>query len=299
MGSIVSIETGSNEPQKAERDRVDPPSNGIPAGEPPSDDSGGGALARVDWLAVVPDLNVTLRPSSRIVAVRGASGPAPDRFRYLRMRMDGLRTLGKLHTVTITSALPKDGKSTIALNLATILAEGDRNRVLLIEADLHCPSCADFLGVGRRPGLAECLEGGADPLRALRRIQPLGWYLLPAGTALGNPSDLLQPPLFPAVVDRLAPFFDWVLIDTPPVLPVTDALAISQHTDGTILVVRADATPKATVDEAVALLSPSRIAAIIFNAADELNHKQRRYNYSSYYRDSSNRTLALPAGDPT
>ena len=262
--------------------------SGLPLGHPDAATSRGAFAALANsvpshYLDEVPVEHVTLLPSSRIVAVKGARDMAADRFRLLRMRMDGLRALGKLHTITITSALPKDGKSTISLNLASALAEGDRNRVLLIEADLHRPSIGNYLQIGNKPGLAECLESNLDPFSALRRIQPLGWYLLPAGTAQGNPTDLLQSPMFPGILTALAPLFDWVFVDTPPVLPLTDAISISQHTDATVLVVRAGETPRGAADEAVALLGANRIAAVIFNGAEGLNAFYDKYKYSGYY----------------
>jgi protein-tyrosine kinase len=186
--------------------------------------------------------------------------------------------MGKLRSLLITSALPQDGKSTVALNLATVLAQGGKHTVLLIEADLYHPSLAQRLGLRARPGLAECLESGLDPISAIRRLEPLHCYLLQAGEYHGNPTELLQSDLLPGVLQRLSPYFDWILIDTPPVAPLTDALLISQHVDGCLLVVRADRTPREAVEEAIKLLGTKRVLGILFNGAEGLNRL-----YSKYY----------------
>jgi capsular exopolysaccharide synthesis family protein len=221
---------------------------------------------------------VQINPGARLVFHTDPSSPAADRFRFLRMRLRALKALGKLKSLLITSALPRDGKSTIALNLATVIAEGGKHSVLLIEADLYHPSLAQRLGLPARSGLAECLESGADPVSLLRRIEPLHWYLLPGGTPQGNPTELLHSDSLPRVLQRLAPYFDWILIDSPPVAPLTDALLISQHVDASLLVVRADYTPREAVEEALKLLGPKKVLGILFNGAEGLNQM-----YSKYY----------------
>jgi capsular exopolysaccharide synthesis family protein len=195
------------------------------------------------------------------------------------MRLRTLKTLGKLKSLLITSALPQDGKSTIALNLATVMAEGGKHSVLLVEADLYHPSLSKTLGLPARDGLAECLENGVDPISLLRRLEPLQWYLLPAGTPHGNPTELLNSDSLPRVLQRLAPYFDWILIDSPPVAPLTDALLISQHVNASLMVVRADYTPREAVEEAMKLLGPKKLLGVIFNAVEGLNSM-----HSKYYR---------------
>lgn len=232
-----------------------------------------------------PIETVSAESAERIVMMADPRGPGADRFRFLRMRLRELSGLVGLRTLIITSALPQDGKSTVALNLATALAERGTRRVLLIEADLHRPSLATHLGISSEPGLAECLEAGLEPLSALKRIEPLHWYLMQAGQPTGNPSELAHSPALQVLIEKLAPYFDWVLIDTPPVAPLSDALSMSQVVDASLLVVRADYTPREAVEEAVALLNPSRVAGIIFNGAESLNRVYLKY--SGYYHSKS------------
>jgi capsular exopolysaccharide synthesis family protein len=235
-------------------------------------------------LRSIPVQQVRLEPAVRIVLKSDPQGAGADRFRLLRMRLRELKGLAKLRSLVITSPLPEDGKSTIALNLATALADEGRSRVLLVEADLHHPSLGKSLGIKTETGLAECIENGVEPLSVLRRIEPLGWYLLPAGNPRLNPTDLLQSEPLAKLLERINPYFDWVLIDTPPVRPLTDAVALSRQVDATLLVVRAGQTPKDAVQEAVDLIGRKHLLGIVFNGAETLNRLYSKY-YGQYRKE--------------
>lgn len=224
---------------------------------------------------------VEVTPATRIAVAAEPRSPGADRFRYLRMRLRELRGKTKLQSLAITSPLPQDGKSTVAMNLATVLSAGGERSVLLVEADLHRPTLARTLSIPVTSGLAECIEQGRNPLAEVVRLNPLGWYLLQAGKAQGNPTELLQSEAFSAVIGKLVPQFDWVLFDTPPVAPLTDALSVARQVDATLLVVRAHQTPCEAVEDALALLGPGSVAGIVFNAADHLNKLYDKYSH--YY----------------
>jgi capsular exopolysaccharide synthesis family protein len=174
--------------------------------------------------------------------------------------------------------LPQDGKSTIAMNLATALAEGGKRAVLLIEADLHHPTLTEQLGLDSRVGLADCLEGSLNPASALRRLEPLGWYLLPAGKPRSNPTELLQTEAFAGVLQKLSPHFDWILIDSPPVIPLTDALSLARQANATLLVTREGRTPGEAIEKAIAVLGRQRVLGIVLNGVEGLDRL-----YSGYY----------------
>jgi succinoglycan biosynthesis transport protein ExoP len=232
-------------------------------------------------LSLVPVEQVSPPPSSRLITTDRVKSIGAERMRLLRTRLWELRRLGTLNTLAITSSLPKEGKSTIAMNLSTILSDGNRFKVLLIEADLHCPGLGNSLGISNNPGLCECLEEGLDPFAAIRRIEPFGWYLLQAGSTQRHPTDLIQSRAFPSLMANVTPNFDWIIVDTPPVFPVADTISICQSTDAVLLVVRSGVTPRENVEEAVEMIGANRIGAIILNAAEDIN---RSYNkYSSYY----------------
>lgn len=241
-----------------------------------------------DNAAIAPELSgvrveqVQIQPSAHIGFHTDPHSPGADRLRLLRMRLREIWKTGKLRTLLITSPLPGDGKSTVALNLATALAEGGKRSVLLVDGDFYHPSLAPALGLKNEVGFAQCLEDELDPMSAILRIEPLQWYLLPAGVARGNPTELLHSGAIAKILQKLSPCFDWILIDSPPVVPLVAALALSRHTDATLLVVRADTTPAAAVEESLALLGPKQALGIVLNGAEGLDKLYS--NYYGYYR---------------
>jgi capsular exopolysaccharide synthesis family protein len=238
-------------------------------------------VAKASELPETPVEQVRLRPESRLVYHTDPRSPAADRFRFLRMRLRQLWNIGKLRSLLITSPLPGDGKSTIALNLATAVAERGRRAVLLVEADLHQPSLAQYLGLETGPGLAECLEDGLNPMSAIRRLDPLGWYFLSSGTPRSNPTELLQSEALAGHVQELSTHFEWILIDSPPVTPLTDALSLAAQTDGTLLVARAGRTAREAIEETLKLLGPERVLGVLLNGIVGLNRLYSKY--SQYY----------------
>jgi len=234
----------------------------------------------------IPVQEVDVQPESRIVFHTDPNSPGADRFRFLRMHLRALWNTKKLKTILITSPMPGDGKSTITLNLATALAEGGKRTVLLMEADLHRSPLAQ-VDLKTGPGLAECLENGLSPLEAIRRIEPLGWYLLSAGEPRSNPTELLQGEGLSRVMQKLSPHFDWILIDSPPVVPMTDALSLSRHANGSLLVARAGHTQSDAIEKAIALLGRERVLGVVLNGVEEL--KRLNSGYYTYSGDNHGR----------
>jgi capsular exopolysaccharide synthesis family protein len=171
------------------------------------------------------------------------------------------------------------------LNLATALAEHGKRAVLLIEADLHHPTVASQLRLDVREGLAECLEEGTNPLACVRRLDPLGWYLLPAGRTEKNPTDLLHPGAIAKVMSKLTPHFDWILFDAPPLGPLTDSVTLSRFADASLVVVRAGSTPREGVEEAFKQLGPKHVLGVVLNGMEGLDKLYSKYR--SYYGKSS------------
>lgn len=231
-------------------------------------------------LAGVPCKHVDVPTGSRLVVSSDPDGLAADRIRYLRMLLREHGANGRLRTVLITSPQPGDGKSTIALNLATALAERGKSTVAFVEADFYHPTVGGILGLQSANGLADCLEDGLDPVRALFRMEPLGWYCLPSGRPKRNPAGLLQSDALPGVMRKLRSLFDWVVIDSPPLLPISDALLLALHADASLLIVRAGRTSSGSVEEALARLGPRRVLGIVLNGAEDIS---RRYGYYYHY----------------
>jgi len=216
---------------------------------------------------------------SRVVAYSDPKSAGADKFRLVQLLLKSLQTARKLKTLLITSALPGDGKSTVALNLATVLSENGKLPVLLVEADVYRPTLARKLGLKPWPGLIECYKHGSDPMLAIRRIEPLGFYLLPAGQATDDSGGLLQDNFGSQLVKGLSSsFFSWILIDSPPTTPIADILTLKAQVDGTLLVARAGATPREALQESVQNLGRDHVVGIVLNAVEGIERA-----YSKYY----------------
>jgi capsular exopolysaccharide synthesis family protein len=250
-------------------------------------------LAPLDWnqkeapidseLQGIPVHRVTLPDEARLVVVGDPHSPGADRFRYLRLRLREARARRKqLQSVLITSALPKDGKSTVSLNLSACLADRGATKVLCIEADFYHRTLAETFDLERADGLGKILESGTDPMSGIVRIEPLGLYFLPAGTVQSSPPDLLHSGRVEQALATYRRHFDWIIVDAPPILAVTDPAVLCQNMDGALLIARAGQTPKEFVDEALQTLGEERTVGIILNDASDLNVSYKKY-YGSYY----------------
>jgi protein-tyrosine kinase len=229
--------------------------------------------------SAIPPVQADLQPSCCAIFHTEPLGAASDRFRLLRMRLREHNKSGSLKTLLITSPLPHDGKSTVAVNLATALSEDSKFKVLLIEADLHRPCLNTQLGLPECPGLTECLEGELPAISVLRRVEPLGWYLMAAGKTPDNPTELVQGSGFRTLREEMVKYFDWILIDSPPVVPLTDALSLIPHSDAALLVVRAGQTPESSIQQAITQIGKQHIAGIVFNGVPGLERAYAKYGY--------------------
>jgi capsular exopolysaccharide synthesis family protein len=224
---------------------------------------------------------VAVRPEARIVVHTDPRGPTADRLRLLRLRLNQSWNQETLKRLLVTSPQPHDGKSTIAMNLAITLSEEGERSVLLLEGDLHRATISRELGLAGRPGVAECLEKDATPVSFIRRIEPLGFCFLPAGNAQTNPSELVQETALAALLKPLSQHFDWILVDSPPVIPLSDALSWRHTTDATLLVTRAGQTLTQGTEEALNLIGRKHVFAVLLNGIEGLDRQYKKY-YQTY-----------------
>jgi polysaccharide biosynthesis transport protein len=187
-----------------------------------------------------------------------------------------------LRTLVVTSAGPGEGKSIVASNLAIALAQAGQ-RVLLIDADMRRPRVNEIFEIEEEPGLSNVLTGHAKTSEAIRRSSVSGLWLLPAGLIPPNPAELLASRRYVDFIASLDEHFDWAIIDSPPVLAVTDSAVAGKHSSGVMFVVASDKTSRHAAQEALAQLESANVHIIgtILNRVDVLKHP---YYYSSYYR---------------
>ena len=174
-----------------------------------------------------------------------------EQIRALRNRLLAMNPDGEPKTLVVTSAVRGEGKSLTALNLAMAFAELDRHEVCVVDADLRGPSCERYLNLNAQPGLTDVLSGTIALDKALRDVGHRKLKLLSAGTPVANPAEVLGVSRLDELFARLKERFQYVVIDTPPVLSCTDAGVISARADGTMMVLRLEHSLKGQTKEAV------------------------------------------------
>ncbi len=166
-----------------------------------------------------------------------------EEFRTLRSRLYQIREKMQLKNLMVTSALPKEGKSFVAANLAQVMVRQHGRRALVIDADLRSPGMHRHLGAKQTPGLAEYLLGECDEFAALQRGPMENLFFMPAGRVVGSAPELLANGRMKLLLQRVEPLFDWIIIDTSPVIPVSDSTLVAGYCDGILMVVRSNVTP--------------------------------------------------------
>lgn len=183
--------------------------------------------------------------------------PRAESFRTLRTNLQFLavndESQHRGRSFVVSSAGPSEGKSTTTANLAIALAESGA-RVVLIDGDLRLPKVADYMGIEGGAGLTDVLIGRAEPTEVVQRWGRGQLYVIPAGKVPPNPSELLGSKAMAQLMDELHNHFDFILVDAPPLLLVTDAAVISKRTNGTILVAASGSTRKQALEMAVRTL---------------------------------------------
>jgi len=218
-------------------------------------------------------------PTYNVVSNGKPFAPCAEQFGKLRAGLYQLRGNEPLHTLVVTSSLPAEGKSFVALNLALAIMRQNNRYVLLVDGDLRMPKLATCLGVPGTPGLTEFLRGTADESSVIQTDTEGRLFFISAGSAVNNPAELLSSEQFESFLGRMVTLFDWIIIDAPPVLPVSDASILASRCDGVIVVVRAGSTSYEAVGTALQELQGKRVLGVILNRAEE----EAAYGAYSYY----------------
>jgi protein-tyrosine kinase len=218
-----------------------------------------------------PDLNVNIFHNPAL------SVHAAEQFRTLRSRLYQLRGSQQLRTLLIASSMPTEGKTFVTNNLAQAIVRQPDRRCLIIDADLRCSRLHVPLGAPPAPGLTEYLMGEADEMAVIQHGAQGNLCFIPGGKEVPNPSELLLNGRLKTLLERVTPVFDWVILDSPPLLPVADASLLADHVDGVILVVRAASTQTSTAERACQELQGRNVVGVVLNAVE------KAHAYGSYY----------------
>jgi capsular exopolysaccharide synthesis family protein len=234
-------------------------------------------------------LPVSILTNIRLVSVTEKESLAAEKFRFLAVRLRQIQQGRALKKVLITSTIPEEGKSMIAANLACTLASRRQQRTLLLDGDLRRPTLAQQLGLGKRPGLSECLQNSSNVMENVYRLDALGLWMLPAGHAPHNPLELMQSGKLAALMEQLSSQFDWIVMDSPPILPLADTSIWSRLADGVLLVTRQGKTEKRQLLRGLEALEPTKLLGALVNGSSNAAHGDyyNRYGALAGARDNS------------
>jgi protein-tyrosine kinase len=218
-----------------------------------------------------------LDPNVNVFMNSALTAHGAEQFRTLRSRLYQMRSTQPLKTLLVTSSVPAEGKTFVTNNLAQSIVRQPDRRVLIIDADLRCSRLHVPLGAPVSPGLTEYLKGEADEAAIVQNGFDGNLCFIPGGTESTHPSELLSNGKLKTLLARMAPIFDWVILDSPPLLPVADSSFLADLVDGILLVVRAGSTPMATAQRSCQELQGRNVVGVVLNAVDPAQA------YGSYY----------------
>ena len=224
-------------------------------------------------------LAISVSPDHRLVSLTDEASLGAEKFRFLGVRLRQLRQTRALKKLLITSTIPEEGKTMVSANLALSLAQRRQQKVLLLEGDLRRPALSTRFGFPRLPGLTEWLQGTQGPATSIYHIENAGLYFLPAGSPPANPLELMQSERLAELMDQLTDWFDWVLIDSPPVVPLADTSVWMRSADGILVVVREGLTQKRQLQSALQELEQSKFLGVVLNSSSSTDHKNYYQRY--------------------
>jgi protein-tyrosine kinase len=202
-----------------------------------------------------------------------------EKFRTLRSRLYQIAAVQPLKKILLTSSLPEEGKTFIAMNLAQSIIRQNDKKVLLIDGDLRASRLHLALGAPAEPGLADFLRGDLDETGVIQVGSGGSGNLcfIPGGSEVSNPSELLHSEKMKSFLDRMAQIFDWVVLDSPPAIAVHDASILADMCDGVLFVVRAGSTDFELAQKAAAEFQEKNLLGVVLNRVDKSE------TYGDYY----------------
>ena len=216
-----------------------------------------------------------------LVTQNDPKNPGAEAYRVIRTGIQFAQAGKELQTIALTSCTPNEGKSTTIANLAVVLTQAGKS-VLLIDCDMRNPTVHKNFNLSNKLGLSSCISMGTALSDAVQKTSIEGLYALTGGVIPPNPSELLGSEQMKNLLQRAKEQYDYVLIDTPPVMPVTDALIVSRFVDGMILVI-ASAEVKVEMARDVKNQLVNAGANILGVVLNKVRSEHHGYGYGYYY----------------
>jgi protein-tyrosine kinase len=222
-------------------------------------------------------------PSAHLIEIDRPEASPTEEFRSLRTRLNHMQSLQPIHSLVVTSASPAEGKSFTATNLAVVQSHLAGQNTLLCDFDFRRPIVHNLFKINRAPGLSEYLQGKASLSEVIKKVKGTNLFLAPAGSAVMNPLELLNLREVKILLDRLPAVFNWIVLDTPPLLYAADANLLSTYCDATLLVVRLGQTTVDSITRAIQGMSHNNVIGVVCNAAARGELYSKYSYYKNYY----------------
>ncbi len=229
--------------------------------------------------------SVEWHPDRRIALFLDANSqvaPGMEEFRTLRARLFQMRAKKPLKTILVSSALPDEGKSFVSGNLAQVFARQRGGRTLLVDCDLRKPQLHEMLGAPKTPGVSEYLQGKVDEYSIIQRSGYDDLFFIAGGEVSPSTPELIGNGKLKTLLQNVGPLFSWIVLDSSPTAPVSDASRIAEFCDGVILVVRAASTPASMAEMAKREFRDRPILGVVLNQVSQSEPTYSKYYYSQY-----------------
>lgn len=241
--------------------------------------SGGMEVAKVR-LSQCQTVQLGDRNGAPLITSNDASAQAAgEAYRNLRTRLMRYQAKSGIRSIAITSALAGEGKTLTAMNLGLCYSQVTEQRVLVIDADLRTRGLTHLLGGPATAGLAEVLAGQVTPDQAVLATDQKNLFAMAAGSVLSSPPELFSGPRWQELLGWCSETFKTVLVDTPPVLPLSDFELISAACEGIVAVVRAHHGQREVLKKASDVLDPKKLLGVVFNSAEIGPRSEYDYGY--------------------
>ena len=239
----------------------------------------------------VPSVKMDVSMASRLVALADPQSLGAEKFRALATRLENQRHQRELKSLLVTSSVAHEGKTLVSTNLAVTLAQNSGSKVLLVEGDMHLPAVHRLLGLSGLRGINHWWMGRDEEItRYLYRLNDMPLWLFPAGSVCDQPSNILQSPRFVEGLLRLVDTFDWVIVDSTPLLPFVDTNLWSRLLDGMLLVIRRGVASIKALKKGLEAIDNPSLVGVVFNDAPDFDHTN--YNEKYYVRQKQEKGRA-------
>jgi capsular exopolysaccharide synthesis family protein len=236
----------------------------------------------VPFLGLVPVVRAKEIKGPSPLLDRGVPANFSEAMRGIRTSVIFSSATEGSRTVMVTSTAPSEGKTVVSSNLADALAQAEQ-RTLIIDGDMRRPRVHEVFEFAQEPGLSNVLVGTVEAKTTIRKTDNPYLSVMPAGHIPPNPAELLGSPRYRKLLEELGKDYDWIIVDAPPVMAVTDAAVISNGVGGVLFVIGSEMTPRRTAQTAVEQLKAAR-AKVIGAVLNRVNVHRHSYYYAQYYR---------------